>query len=120
MPSPMNRLRRHFAPLSADTISPLNLPPVQMGLLTKLNVLTVGLIFLTAIAITGLYMWKESRGGEAELRTRGSTIAAMLAEAAERGVATGDRANLGAILDSLAVERDVAYARVLDANRQPI
>jgi diguanylate cyclase (GGDEF)-like protein len=116
----MNRLRRHFAPLTADTISPLNLPPVQMGLLTKLNLLTVGLIFLTAIAITGLYMWKESRGGEAELRARGSTVAAMLAEAAERGVATGDRANLGAILDSLAVERDVAYARVLDANRQTV
>jgi diguanylate cyclase (GGDEF)-like protein len=116
----MNRLRRHFAPLTADTISPLNLPPVQMGLLTKLNLLTVGLIFLTAIAITGLYVWKEWRGGETELRAQGSTLAVMLAEAAQHGLETGDRANLTAILDSLAVEGDVAYVRVVDANRRTV
>jgi diguanylate cyclase (GGDEF)-like protein len=120
MPSTITRLRRHFAPLTADTISPLNLPPVQMGLLTKLNLLTVGLIFLTATAITGLYMWKEWRGGEAELRAQGSTLAAMLAQAAEHGLATGDRGNLKAIVDSLAVEGDVAYARVIDVKGQTV
>jgi diguanylate cyclase (GGDEF)-like protein len=116
----MNRLRRRFAPLTADTISPLNLPPVQVGLLTKLNLLTVGLIFLTAILITGLYVLKEWRGGESELRAQGSTLAVMLAEAAQHGLSTGDRANLAAILDSLAVEGDVAYVRVVDANRRTV
>jgi hypothetical protein len=33
----MNQLRRHLSPLNAETISPLNLPAVRMGLLTKLN-----------------------------------------------------------------------------------
>ena len=116
----MNRLRRHFAPLAADTISPLNLPPVRMGLLTKLNLLTVGLIFVTALATTGLYVWKEWRVVEAELQAQGTTIVAVLAEATEHGLVTGDRANLTAILDSLAVEGDVAYARVLDAKRNPV
>jgi len=113
-------LRRHFAPLATDSISPLNLPPVQMGLLTKLNLLTVGLIFLTAIATTGLYVWKEWRGSEAELRAQGSTLVNMLAEATERGLATDDRANLLAIVNSLAIEGDIAYVRVLDANRRTV
>ena len=116
----MNPLRRHLAPLAAESISPLNLPPVRMGLLTKLNLLTVGLIFLTAIATTGLYVWKEWRLSEAELRAQGSTLVGMLAEATEHGLATDDRTNLIAILDSLAVEGDVAYVRVLDANRRTI
>ena len=116
----MNPLRRHLGPLAADTISPLNLPPMRMGLLTKLNLLTVGLIFLTAIATTGLYVWKEWRLSEAEMRAQGSTLVGMLAEATEHGLATGDRANLLAMLDSLAVEGDVAYVRVLDANRRTI
>ncbi len=114
----MNPLRRHLSPLNAETISPLNLPAVQMGLLTKLNLLTVGLIFLTAIATTGLYLWKEWRLNEAELRTQGSTLAAILAEASEHGLMTSDRAYLLGILDSLAIEGDVAYVRVLDAQQR--
>jgi diguanylate cyclase (GGDEF)-like protein len=111
----MNPLRRHLTPLAAESISPLNLPPVRMGLLTKLNLLTVGLIFLTAIATTGLYLWKEWRLNETELRAQGSTLVGIVAEASERGIATNDRAYLAGILDSLAIEGDVAYARVQDA-----
>ena len=48
-------LRRHLSPLAADTASMLDLPPVRMGLLAKLNLLTIGLIFLTAVAITVFY-----------------------------------------------------------------
>ncbi len=114
----MNRLRRHLAPLNAETISPLNLPPVRMGLLTKLNVLTVGLIFLSAMLTTGLYLWKEWRVGETELRAQGSMLVAILAEASEHGLSTNDRSYLDGILDSLAVESDIAYVRVLDAQRR--
>ena len=45
-------LRKHLSPLGADSVSLQNLPPVRMGLLAKLNLLTIGLIFLTAVAIT--------------------------------------------------------------------
>jgi diguanylate cyclase (GGDEF)-like protein len=116
----MKRLRRHLAPLATDTISPLNLPPVRMGLLTKLNLLTVGLIFLTAIATTGLYVWKEWRTNDGDLRAQGSTLIGMLADISEHGLATSDRRYLDAVLDSLAVEGDIAYVCVLDRERRTI
>jgi diguanylate cyclase (GGDEF)-like protein len=116
----MNPLRRHRSPLAADTISPLNLPPVRMGLLTKLNLLTVGLIFLTAIATTGLYLWKEWRLNEALVREQGSAFARILSEAVERGVSAHDRAMIGGVLESLAFEGDLAYVRVLDLERRAI
>ena len=50
-PSPrqrMRRLRKHLLPLQSESISPIDLPSVRTGLLTKLNALTVGLIALTA------------------------------------------------------------------------
>ena len=50
-----------LTPLATDSASSLNLPPVRMGLLTKLNLLTIGLIFLTAIATTGFYVWQQWR-----------------------------------------------------------
>ena len=44
-------LRRHLSPLGADTASMLDLPPVRMGLLTKLNLVMIGLIFATALTL---------------------------------------------------------------------
>ena len=116
----MKRLRRHLGPLATDTISPLNLPPVRMGLLTKLNLLTVGLIFLTAIATTGFYLWQKYRVEDSELRSQGSTMVTMLAEMSESGFGTNDRKRLDAVLDNLNPDDDIAYVCVLDANRQPI
>jgi diguanylate cyclase (GGDEF)-like protein len=116
----MKSLRRHFTSLSADTISPLNLPPVRMGLMTKLNLLTVGLIFLTAIATTGLYLGKEWRLNETEVREQGAMLTRMLAEAVEHGITTNDRGYLTGILDSLAVDGSLAYVRLEDAQRRAI
>ena len=56
-----------------------------MGLLTKLNLLTIGLIFLTAIATTGYYVWQQWRDETSDLRQRGATALAMLAELSEFG-----------------------------------
>jgi len=53
MSSAFRRFRRHLSPLAGETDTPTTLPRVRMGLLTKLNVLTVGLIFMTAVATTG-------------------------------------------------------------------
>ena len=43
-----------FSPLGGDTVSPLNALPVHMGLLTKLNLLAIGLIVATALGVTVL------------------------------------------------------------------
>lgn len=116
----MKLLGRDLTPLATDSTSQLNLPPLKMGLLTKLNLLTVGLIFLTAIATTGFYLWQQWRDESTELRARGSTVLAVLAEVSGRGFEAGDRVQLEAALDSLSLGGDVAYVAILDAKREPI
>ena len=111
-------LRKHLSPLGGDTVTMLNLPPVRMGLLTKLNLLTIGLIFLTAVAITGFYFTQRWRDAEQELKTQGASMLGMMAELAEYGVYTSDRASLEQMLDSMGADPDVAYVAVLDMQQQ--
>ena len=110
----MRLFRRRSTPLATDSTASLSLPRVRMGLLTKLNLLTIGLIFLTAIATTGYYVWQQWRDETADLRQRGATALAMLAELSEFGLYTGNRAYLEAILESLSGEGDIAYAVIVD------
>jgi diguanylate cyclase (GGDEF)-like protein len=112
-----NRLRRHLSPLKGDTASTLDLPPVRMGLLTKLNLLTVGLIFLTAVALSVLHFAQQWRDDKQQLRSQGATMLGVIAQLAEHGVSTSDRDYLEQMLDSVSNNPDVAYAGVLDANR---
>jgi diguanylate cyclase (GGDEF)-like protein len=116
----MKRLRRHLSPLASDTVSPLNLPPVRMGLPTKLNVLVVGLIFLTAVATTGYYLWQQYRVEDLQLRSQGTAFVSMLTELSEYGLYTNDLPYMAAVLDSLAAEGDIAYVAILDAKREPV
>jgi len=109
---------RHLTPLATDSVSSLNMPPVRMGLLTKLNLLTIGLIFVTAIATTGYYLWQQWRDENSDLNRRGTATLAMLSELAEIGLATNNRAHVDAVLDTLPANSDVAYAVVLDARRE--
>ncbi|MET0682191.1 MAG: EAL domain-containing protein [Casimicrobiaceae bacterium] len=85
-----------------------------MGLLTKLNLLTIGLIFLTAIGTTGYYVWQQWRDETNDVRARGATALAMLAELSEFGLHTSNREYLDAILESLSAEGDIAYAVIVD------
>ena len=117
--SPLRRsLRRHLTPLGADSVSMLDLPPVRMGLLAKVNLLTIGLIFLTAVTITAYHLSQQWREEETKLRTQGASLLAVLAELAEYGLYTADRAYLEQILDSLGSDPEVAYIAVLDMKRQ--
>ena len=75
-----------------DSLSSLNLPRLRMGLLTKLNLLTIGLLFVTAIATSGFYLWQQWRDENIELHRRGAATLAMLAELAEFGLATNSPA----------------------------
>ena len=63
----MRFFSRRPPPLAADTAPALSLPPVRMGLLAKFNLLTIGLIFLTAAAITGFYLWDQWRDEKSDL-----------------------------------------------------
>src|SRR6478735_6455273 len=87
-------LRRHMSPMSGDTASMLDLPPVRMGLLAKLNLLTIGLIFLTAVAITVFYANQRWRDDDHELRARGRALAAVMTELTEYALVSSDKAAL--------------------------
>ena len=116
---PLRRsLRRHLTPLGADSASMLDLPPVRMGLLAKLNLLTIGLIFLTAVTITAFHFTQQWREEEAELRTQGVSLVRVLAELADYGLQTSDRSYLAQILDGLGGDPRVAYIAVLDMKRE--
>jgi diguanylate cyclase (GGDEF)-like protein len=116
----VKRLRRHFGPLASESISPLNLPPVRMGLLTKLNAVTIGLIFVTAIATTGFYLWQRLRVDESDLRSEGSTVAVLLTEMVERGLSDDERSRVDGVLENLEADGDYAYVVMLDPTRRTI
>jgi diguanylate cyclase (GGDEF)-like protein len=114
------RLRRHLSPLGGDSVSTLDLPPVRMGLLTKLNVLTVGLIFLTAAALSAMHFAQQWREDRQELRGQGNTMLGVLAQLAEHGIGTSDQAFLEQMLDSVGNNPDAAYVGVFDGKYQLI
>jgi diguanylate cyclase (GGDEF)-like protein len=113
------RLRKHLSPLAADTVTTLNLPPVRMGLLTKLNLLTVGLIALTAVAITAFFAWQEWRDVQQQIRAQGRVVLTMLADLSTPGLAAQDKAQIERTLASLAMDSDIAYVAVNDASGRP-
>ena len=115
-----SRLRRHLSPLAGDSVSTLDLPPVRMGLLTKLNLLTVGLIFLTAVALSVMHFAQQWREDKQELRSQGNTMLGVIAQLAEHGIDTSDRPFLEQMLDSVGNNPDAAYASVFDGRREVI
>ena len=105
-------LRKHLSPLGGDSITTLDLPPVKIGLLAKLNLLTIGLIFLTAVAITAFHFSQQWRDEEQQRRLQGTSMLGVMAELAEYALYTGDKASLETLLDSLSSDPDVAYVAV--------
>ena len=110
----MRRLRKHLLPLQSESMTPIDLPSVRTGLLTKLNVLTVGLIALTGLAISAYYFWQQWANEGREIRQRTRAVVSMMTDLSEFGIYTGDRATVEQVLDSLSSDRDIAYAIVLD------
>lgn len=109
-----------FSPLGGDTVSPLNAPPVYMGLLTKFNLLAIGLIVATALGVAAFLIGQQIRDEESRLRTQGLAMASMLAEVADEAISSGDLSNVAAVLEGLVSDRDIAYVAVLDAQQRPL
>ncbi len=113
-------MAKRFSPLSAETISPLNAPPVRMGLLTKLNVLVIGLVIATALGVAAFLVDQQLRDERSRLRTQGLAVAAMLAEVADEAISSADMSSVASVLDGLTSDRDIAYAAVLDPQQHPL
>ena len=113
-------MAKYKSSLNADTVSPLNVPPVRLGLQTKLNLLAIGLIVATAIGICAFLVRQQVTDEQTRLRTQGMTIVSMLIELTDSAVAVADTTALRDILDSLDADRDIAYVVVLDAAHKPL
>ncbi len=114
------RIRKHLAPLAADTGTQVELPPVRTRLSTKFNLLTIGLIALTSIAITVFVFYRQWVDEERQLQVQGETLGLMLADLSERGLRNDDNASLAQILGSLPEETNFAYVYILDAKRRVV
>ena len=93
---------------------------MRVGLLTKLNVLAIGLIVATAIGIVALLVYQQIRDEQQRLRAQGMTIVSMLAERSESAIASGDDASFAHMAKSLADDHDVAYVAVLDSRQKTL
>lgn len=89
----------------------------RFGLRAKLNLLTIALIVATAAGIAAYLVRQELRDARTKLETEGVAILSLLSEAGELPIYTANRAQLTQVLDSLALNRDIAYAVALDAQR---
>ncbi|MBS0321622.1 MAG: EAL domain-containing protein [Proteobacteria bacterium] len=116
----LRRLRRHLSPLASDTISPLNLPPVRLGLFTKLQILTVSLILFTAASMSAAYLWQQSRDEAAQMRTQAAGLAQMIADLSALDVYTRNRVELTELLERVAAQSGIAYIVIADASGTPL
>ncbi len=116
----LRRLRRHLSPLASDTISPLNLPPVRLGLFTKLQILTVSLILFTAASMSAAYLWQQSRDEAAQTRAQAASLAQMIADLSALDVYTRNRVELAQLLERVAAQTGIAFIAICDANGVPL
>src|SRR5487761_2276327 len=114
------RHRRHLAPLASDTGAQVDLPPVRTRLSTKFNLLTIGLIVATAIAVTAFVFHRQWIDEENQLRVQGETLGLMLADLSAYGLRTKDKASLDQLLRSLPEDTNFAYVYILDAQRKTV
>ena len=98
----------------------MQLKVTRLGLRTKLNLLTIVLIVATAAGIVAYLVRQDLRDARARLEAEGVAILSLLSEAGETPMSTANRAQLAQVLQSLSLNRDVAYAVALDAQRREL
>ena len=92
----------------------------RFGLSTKLNLLTISLIISTAAGIAVYLVRPELREARAKLETEGVAILSLLSEAGEPPLAAGNKPQLLQILETLALNRNIAYAVATDRDRNEV
>src|SRR5689334_14556863 len=96
------------------TDAPIRARALRGGLLTKLNLLAVGLIVATAVPVCSSLVAQQVEAEQARVKTQGQTIVSMLSDLSEYAVYTSDASALERLLQGLEADRDVAYAAVHD------
>ncbi len=91
-----------------------------LGLLVKLNLLSIGGIVVTALGVTGFLVQQEARDAQAKLEAQARTTLEVLAEVSEYTAYTANKDDATHLLDILKFDSDIAYAEMLDARRESI
>ena len=89
----------------------------RIGLVTKFNLLAIALILLTAIGIAVVQVHREKTASYEALLHRGRVTAAMLAQNSEYAIYTENQSTLQRIVDSFAVDADIAYVAILNKEK---
>ena len=89
----------------------------RLGLSTKLNLLTIALIIATAAGIAFYLVRQELKEARAKLENEGVGILSLLSEAGELPMYAGNRQQMVNVLETLALNRDVADAVATDRDR---
>jgi signal transduction histidine kinase/DNA-binding response OmpR family regulator len=85
----------------------------HLGLRNKLNLLSIGLVILTATGIAGFVVHREITTRSQDLLNTGLTTAAMIAQSSEYAVYTENQNSLRRIVAGLRASPDIAYIAVL-------
>ena len=91
-----------------------------IGLRDKLNLLSIGLVVLTAIGIATFVVHREITTRYHDLVNTGLTTAAMIAQNSEYAVYTENQDAVRRAVGGLHALPDIAYAAVLGKERQPL
>jgi signal transduction histidine kinase/DNA-binding response OmpR family regulator len=86
-----------------------------VSLATKLNLLSVALIVLTAAGVAAYILYRNITDGYESLLQQGTSLAAMVAHNSEYAVYSQNRDALAAAIKGPLAHKDIAYVRLLDA-----
>ncbi|MFO1284010.1 MAG: EAL domain-containing protein [Burkholderiales bacterium] len=113
----LRRTRRHAIPLDQDTAPSAVPAAARPGLLAKLQILSVGMVIVTAAAITAFDYWHERASDETQLVAHARSIAAIVAPGRLHvgAMRSGDRIGLERLTANLGGDSSIAYAVVHDA-----
>jgi signal transduction histidine kinase len=90
----------------------------RFGLTAKLNFLAISLILGTVMGIAFFTIRQEEKNTYQQLVNHGRFVAAMVSQNSEYGIYTENKASLLQIIDSLAVDPDIAYISILNREKR--
>jgi two-component system, sensor histidine kinase and response regulator len=91
---------------------------IRLSLATKFNLLAIALVLITSLSIA-LFVVRQKRVDTFRaLVNHGRSVAAMVAQNSEYGIYTENEAFLSQIIDSLAVDTQIAYVTIWNQDRQ--
>ena len=90
---------------------------MRLSLATKFNLLAIALVLVTSLGIALFVVRQKRVDTYRALVNHGRSVAAMVAQNSEYGIYTENEAFLSQIIDSLAVDAQMAYVTILKQDR---